>query len=93
MWPKQHKTETIILVIVCKWLINNRWLCIGDSLMALFQRSCETTASNAVHRELTRDGKSRLMRFCKEYTDLARLQNLVSVIHALRHYLNLPALQ
>ena len=72
---------------------------VGEPLMALFLEEHptalkhETRVSDAVHREFTRDGKSRLVRFCKEHADLASLLNLVSVIHALRHYLNLPPLQ
>ncbi|WP_374245895.1 hypothetical protein [Zoogloea sp.] len=52
----------------------------------------EETMAGKTHRELTRDGKSRLVRFCKEYADLPSLTGMVEVIHALRHYLNLPAL-
>lgn len=50
------------------------------------KRSCCT------HRELTRDGKSQLVRFCKEYAEFQDLAKIVEVLHALRHYLNLTAL-
>lgn len=72
---------------------------VGAPLMALFLDEHptallrEATFSGVVHRELTRDGKSCLVRFCNEHADLASLRNLVSVLHALRHYLNLPKLQ
>lgn len=52
----------------------------------------EDTVAGATHRELTRDGKSRLVRFCKDYADLSNLAGMVEVLHALRHYLNLPPL-
>ena len=52
----------------------------------------EETVAGKTHRELTRDGKSRLIRFCKDYADLPNLTGMVEVIHALRHYLNLPDL-
>lgn len=48
--------------------------------------------SHSTHYELTRDGKSQLVRFCKEYANLQDLVKIVEVLHALRHYLNLPAL-
>ena len=72
---------------------------IGESLMAMFREEyptsvqCEQKMSDAIHREITRDGKSHLVRFCKEYADLASLQGLVEVLHALRHYMNLPMLK
>lgn len=52
----------------------------------------EETMSDSVHRELTRDGKSQLVRFCKEYATLDDIARIVEVLHALRHYLNLPSL-
>jgi hypothetical protein len=48
-------------------------------------------ASGVVHRELTRDGKSNLIKFCKEHGDVESFQGLIDVLHALRHYLNLPS--
>lgn len=72
---------------------------IGEPLMSLFMEENPTALlreqkmSDVVHRELTRDGKDRLVHFCKDYADLANLKQLVDVIHALRHYMNLPALQ
>lgn len=72
---------------------------VGEPLMALFLEEHPTAlvredkASDAVHRELTRDGKSHLVRFCRKHADLANLQSLVDVVHALRHYLTLPTLQ
>lgn len=72
---------------------------IGEPLMELFLDEHKTAlvreykVSGAIHRELTRDGKSRLVRFCAEHADLANLMGLVDVIHALRHYMNLPSLQ
>ena len=52
----------------------------------------EETIAGKTHRELTREGKSRLVRFCKDYADLPNLTGMVNVIHALRHYLNLPTM-
>jgi hypothetical protein len=52
----------------------------------------EETVAGKTHRELTRDGKSRLVRFCKDYAELPNLTGMVEVLHALRHYLNLPDL-
>jgi hypothetical protein len=49
--------------------------------------------SGRVHRELTRDGKSQLVRYCAQHATLASLGALIEVAHALRHYLNLPSLQ
>ncbi|MGC3091675.1 hypothetical protein [Pseudomonas aeruginosa] len=72
---------------------------VGEQLMSLFLEEHPTAllrdykASDAVHREFTRDGKSQLVRFCKSYADLTNLQRLIDVLHALRHYLNLPSLQ
>lgn len=71
---------------------------VGEPLMTLFLEEHPTAlvreeqASGAVHRELTLDGKSRLVRFCRQHADFDSLQKLVNVLHALRHYLNLPAL-
>ena len=72
---------------------------IGEPLMELFLEENPTALlrkqvmSEAIHREFTRDGKSYLVRFCKENADLASLQGLVDVLHALRHFMNLPALK
>lgn len=72
---------------------------IGDSLIELFLDEYpmalvrEKTAENMVHRDLSRDGKSQLIKFCKENADLENMMDLVGVLHALRHYLNLPSLQ
>lgn len=72
---------------------------IGEDLMALFLEEYPTAVirqhkvSNAVHREFTRDGKSHLIRFCREYADLVNLRGFIDVLHALRHYLSLPSLQ
>lgn len=52
----------------------------------------EETMSGSTHRELTRDGKSQLVRFCKDHAELQDLAKIVEVLHALRHYLNLPSL-
>ncbi len=54
---------------------------------------CEETRADRTHREFTRDGKSRLARFCRMHADLASLQELVTALHALRHYLLLPSFQ
>lgn len=53
----------------------------------------EVSVFDSVHRELTRDGKSQLVRFCKDHSELQDLERIVEVLHALRHYLNLPALK
>lgn len=72
---------------------------VGEPLMELFLEEHPTAlvreykVSDVVHRELTRDGKSHLVRFCKEHADLANLKRLVDVIQALRHYMNLPSIQ
>lgn len=72
---------------------------LGESLIRLFLEENPTAlvrefcVAGATHRELTRDGKSKLVRFCKEYADLSSLQGLIDVLHALRHYLGLPSLQ
>lgn len=52
----------------------------------------EHVMSDRTHRELTRDGKSRLVRFCQTHADLASLSDLVDTLHALRYYLLLPSL-
>ncbi|WP_083287626.1 hypothetical protein [Janthinobacterium sp. HH106] len=52
-----------------------------------------TTIAGRVHRELTRDGKSHLVRYCAQHAILESLGALIEVAHALRHYLNLPSLQ
>ena len=53
----------------------------------------EITIGGRVHRELTRDGKSHLVRYCAQRATLESLGELIQVAHALRHYLNLPSLQ
>lgn len=53
----------------------------------------EATISGRVHRDLTRDGKSQLVRYCTQYAALESVGALIEVVHALRHYLNLPSLQ
>lgn len=50
------------------------------------------TISGFTHREFTRDGKSNLVRFCREHADLDSLSLLVETLHSLRHYMNLPPL-
>lgn len=71
---------------------------IGSALMELFLHENPTALirehvmSDRTHRELTRDGKSRLVRFCQTHADLASLDDLVATLHALRHYLALPSL-
>jgi hypothetical protein len=65
-------------------------LFMGENPTAILR---EKTQSGRTHRELTRDGKAHLVRFCREHADLANLQELVAVLHALRHYLVLPPLQ
>lgn len=71
---------------------------VGEPLMSLFLEEYPTAlvrvgkSSDAVHRDLTRDGKSQLVRFCNAHADLENLQGFVDVLHALRHYLRLPAL-
>lgn len=72
---------------------------IGEPLMTLFLAAHPTALqrqqkmSGVIHRELTRDGKSHLVRFCKEKAELASLLALVDVLHALRHFMKLPALK
>ena len=72
---------------------------LSESLISLFLEEHPTAldrdqcVGGATHRELTRDGKSKLVRFCKSYADLPSLQGLIDVIHALRHYLRLPTMQ
>ncbi len=51
------------------------------------------TVSGRIHRELTRDGKSQLVRYCIQHADLESVSALIEVAHALRHYLNLPSLE
>lgn len=53
----------------------------------------ETNISGRVHRELTRDGKSHLARYCRLHATMESLAELIEVAHALRHYLILPSLQ
>jgi hypothetical protein len=71
---------------------------VGPALMELFMEENPTsvirhkTQSGRTHRELTRDGKSRLVRFCREHADLTNLQEFVNTMHALRSYLVLPSL-
>lgn len=71
---------------------------IGEALMQLFLEEYPTALvsehriANACHRELTRDGKARLVRFCRENADLASLNGLVETLHALRCYMALPDL-
>lgn len=64
-------------------------LFLGEHRSALIR---EESMSDSTHRELTRDGKSQLVRFCKHHAELQDLARIVEVLHALRHYLNLPAL-
>lgn len=72
---------------------------VGESLIAMFLEEHPTAlvreikAAEIVHRELTRDAKSKLVRFCNDYADLDSLKKLVDVLHALRHYMNLPSLE
>ncbi|GBQ81937.1 hypothetical protein AA13595_0781 [Gluconacetobacter johannae DSM 13595] len=71
---------------------------IGPALMELFLDEHPTALMrehvmfDRTHRELTRDGKSRLVRFCQIHADLANLNDLVTTMHAIRHYLVLPTL-
>lgn len=68
---------------------------VGKDLFALFLEDHPTAlirsseAGGAEHRELTQDGKSKLIRFCAKHADLASLRPVVDMVHALRHYLNL----
>lgn len=72
---------------------------IGEALIQLFLDENPTALvredrmANACHRELTRDGKARLVRFCSENADLASMEGLVNTLHALRCYMVLPNLQ
>ncbi len=72
---------------------------IGEALMELFLEEFPTALvrehreADACHRELTRDGKSRLVRFCRDNADLASLKGLVDTLHALRCYMVLPDLR
>ena len=72
---------------------------IGEALMQLFLEENPTALvrehkmADACHRELTRDGKARLVRFCRENADLASLKGLVDTLHALRCYMILPDLR
>lgn len=72
---------------------------ISEPLMELFLDEYPTALikkdeiSGFIHRELTRDGKSRLIRFCKENADLKSLKGVVDVLHALRHYMSLKSFQ
>lgn len=72
---------------------------IGEALMQLFLEENPTAlirefrVGNACHRELTRDGKARLVRFCRENADLASVEGLVDTLHALRCYMGLPDLR
>jgi hypothetical protein len=52
----------------------------------------EMHVGDAAHREFTRDGKHQLIRFCQKHAALDDLADVVGVLHALRHYLNLPEL-
>ncbi|MBZ9719788.1 hypothetical protein LB519_18240 [Mesorhizobium sp. AD1-1] len=70
---------------------------IGEELVDLFLDDHPTAmirkvaVSDRTHREFTRDGKSRLIRFCKDNADLASLEGVVNTLHAIRHYLVLPS--
>lgn len=72
---------------------------IGEALMQLFLEENPTALvrefrrGDACHRELTRDGKARLVRFCRENADLASVTGLVDTLHALRCYMVLPDLR
>jgi hypothetical protein len=52
----------------------------------------EVQVAGAVHRELTRDGKHHLIRFCQDHAAIDDIREVVGVLHALRHYLKLPCL-
>lgn len=71
----------------------------GEGLMQLFLEENPTALvrefrmGDACHRELTRDGKARLVRFCRENADLASVKGLVDTLHALRCYMVLPDLR
>lgn len=72
---------------------------IGEALMQLFleenptARVREHRMVDACHRELTRDGKARLVRFCRENADLASLKGLAATLYALRCHMFLPHLR
>lgn len=72
---------------------------VGEDLFDLFLESYPTAlvrsieVGGAVHRELTRDGKSRLIRFCNDNADLSSLGSVLDAIHALRFYMNLSPMQ
>ena len=72
---------------------------VGDDLIQLFLENHPTAmvrehrAGGACHRELTRDGKAKLVRFCRANADLASLTGVVDAIHALRCYMALPDLR
>lgn len=72
---------------------------IGRALITRFLAEYQTAlvrsseVAGQIHYELTRDGKSRLVRFCKEHADISSMQGLIEVLHALRFYQRLPPLQ
>ncbi|MEC6746314.1 hypothetical protein [Pseudomonas qingdaonensis] len=72
---------------------------VGASLINMFLEEYPTSlikeysTEGAIHREFTRDGKSKLIRFCKEYADLDNLQGVIHVLHAIRHFINIPKVQ
>lgn len=71
---------------------------ISEPLISLFLESNETALiseekkRNRIHREFTKDGKSKLIRFCNQHSDLDSLNSVIQTIHSLRHYLFLPDL-
>lgn len=68
---------------------------VAEPLMELFLEEHPTAllrearAADAIHRELTRDGKHHLVRFCQKHAALEDLKDVIGVLRALRHYLNL----
>ena len=68
---------------------------ISEDLFMLFIEEYPTAlissreAGGAVHRELTPDGKRKLLKFCNDHADLTSLRPVINMVRALRHYLRL----
>ncbi|WP_158094262.1 hypothetical protein [Erythrobacter donghaensis] len=71
---------------------------VGAALFDLFVEHYPTavirteTREDAIHRELTRDGKHNLLKFCEAHADLNNLRAVVGLLHSLRRLLALPAI-
>ena len=72
---------------------------VGSALIHMFLEEHPTSLKSQevigdmVHREFGWDGKHALLKFCEEHADLDSLQNIVGILHSLRHYVGLPSMR